>query len=486
MIDFTNMEKYKENNRIEAKKAIGGLPRSIWETYSAFANTLGGIILLGVEEYADKSLHTVDLPDPEKLIKDFWDIVNNANKVSANILSDKDVTIEDIDGKRIVAIRVPRSQRSDKPVYIDGNPLSGSYRRNGEGDYKCTKEEVQAMMRDAAIKTQDMLVLENMELDAFDYDSVKRYRIRMKTYRPGHVWEELDDVEFLYKLGAVGRSGDGKMHPTAAGLLMFGYEYEIVKEFPAYFLDYQERFDPNTRWTDRIVSSSGDWSGNVYDFYFRVYNKITQDIKVPFKLEGGDRIDDTPVHKALREALANCLINADYYGRQGLVIIKKKDVITLSNPGGFRIDVEAAKSGGVSDPRNSTLIKMFNLIDVGERAGSGIPNIFSVWKKQGWSAPVINESFEPDRITLSLTIGKSGDKKVATKNGDKKAAAKTVAHKQAIISYLTENVLAKSTEIAELLGLKPTRAKEILAEMVDEEIIIAEGSNKNRIYKLKA
>ena len=322
-----------------------------------------------------------------------------------------------------------------------------------------------------------MLVLENMELDAFDYDSVKRYRIRMKTYRPGHVWEELEDVEFLYKLGAVGRSNDGKMHPTAAGLLMFGYEYEIVKEFPAYFLDYQEQLDPNTRWTDRIVSSSGDWSGNVYDFYFRVYNKITQDIKVPFKLEGGDRIDDTPVHKALREALANCLINADYYGRQGLVIIKKKDVITLSNPGGFRIDVETAKSGGVSDPRNSTLIKMFNLIDVGERAGSGIPNIFSVWKKQGWSAPVINESFEPDRITLSLTIGKSGDKKAAAKSG---------AHKQAIISYLTENVSAKSIEIAELLGLKPTRAKEILAEMVDEKIIIAEGSNKNRIYKLKA
>ena len=269
-----------------------------WETYSAFANTLGGIILLGVEEHADKSLHPDDLPDPEKLIKDFWNIVNTANKVSANILSDKDVTIEN----------------------IDGNPLSGSYRRNSEGDYKCTKEEVQAMMRDAAIKTQDMLMLENMELDAFDYDydSVKRYHIRMKTYRPVHVWEKLEDVEFLYKLGAVGRSGD--------------------------------------------------WSGNVYGFYFRVYNKITQDIKVPFKLGGGDRIDDTPVHKALGEALANCLINADYYGRQGLVIIKKKDIITLSNSSGFRIDVEEAKSGGVSNPRNSTLVNLnasFTQIGVG-------------------------------------------------------------------------------------------------------------------------
>lgn len=328
----------------------------------------------------------------------------------ANILSNNDVTIESVEGKRIVVIRVPRAQRIDKPVYIDANPLVGSYRRNGEGDYKCTKEEIHSMVRDASIKTQDMLVLENMGLAAFDYDSVKRYRIRMKNYRPGHVWEELEDLEFLYKLGAVGRSENGKMHPTAAGLLMFGYEYEIVREFPAYFLDYQEQLDPNNRWTDRIVSSSGDWSGNIYDFYFRVYNKIAQDIKVPFKMEGGDRIDDTPVHKALREALANCLINADYYGRQGLVVIKKKDVITLSNPGGFRIDIEAAKSGGVSDPRNSLLIKMFNIIDVGERTGSGIPNIFNVWKKQGWSAPIIKEGFNPERITLSLPLTKTSDK----------------------------------------------------------------------------
>ena len=73
-----------------------------------------------------------------------------------------------------------------------------------------------------------------------------------------------------------------------------------------------------------------------------------------------------------------------------------------------------AKSGGISDPRNTVLMKMFTLIDIGERAGSGIPNIYSVWNKQGWSAPTISEEFDPERITLSLPL-----KKAAIKSGDK-------------------------------------------------------------------
>lgn len=484
MIDFNNLEKYRENNRIEAKKAMGGLPGSIWETYSAFANTLGGVILLGVEEWPDKTLHAVDLPDPDKLIKEFWNNVNNPNKTSVNLLSSKDVFVQEVDGNHIVVINVPRAERSYRPVYLHGNPLS-TYRRNGEGDYKCTKEEYQAMVRDASVKTQDMLVLNEMDMSVFNKESVRSYRQRMRLSRPGHVWEALEDEDFLMKLGAVGIGSDGKKHPTSAGLLMFGNEYDIVREYNAYFLDYQEQYDADTRWTDRIISSSGDWSGNVYDFYFRVYNKLTQDIKVPFKMEGGIRVDDTSVHQALREALANCLVNADYYGRQGLVVIKKRDGITMSNPGNFRIEIDTAKSGGVSDPRNGTMLKMFNLIDIGERAGSGIPNIFRVWREQGWTAPVISENFDPDRIMLSLAFKKSDDKKVTIKSDDKKVTIKSARQKNEIITYLTDHVSAKNTDIAELLGVKSTRVKQLLKELLDEGVVVAEGNNKNRVYKLK-
>ena len=76
----------------------------------------------------------------------------------------------------------------------------------------------------------------------------------------------------------------------------------------------------------------------------------------------------------------------------------------------FSVEINAAKSGGVSDAHNGTMLKMFNLIDIGERAGSGIPNIFRVWREQGWSAPVITEQLEPERTILSLAFEKTSDK----------------------------------------------------------------------------
>ena len=75
----------------------------------------------------------------------------------------------------------------------------------------------------------------------------------------------------------------------------------------------------------------------------------------------------TPVHKALREALANCLVNADFYGTCGVVIKLEDHRLTLENPGYIRVGKRQIRLGGQSDPRNKGLMKMFNLIDIGER-----------------------------------------------------------------------------------------------------------------------
>ncbi len=159
MIDLNHLEQYRENNCIEAKKAIGGLPQSIWETYSAFANTLGGLILLGVEERADKSLHAVRLPDPERLVNAFRAAVNDPDNASVNILSESDVTVEPVGDARIVVIRVPRAKPGARPVWVNGSP-GNCYRRSGEGDYRCTEKDLETMAH------EDAVIAEKMRADA--------------------------------------------------------------------------------------------------------------------------------------------------------------------------------------------------------------------------------------------------------------------------------------------------------------------------------
>ena len=133
MIDLNHIPRYRENNRIEAKKAAGGFPHSLWETYSAFANTIGGLILLGVEEAPDKSLHITGVPDGPGYAATFWATVGDPAKVSANILAPEDVALHTVEGKQILVISVPRADRHQWPVYIGDSPFTGAYRRDGEG-----------------------------------------------------------------------------------------------------------------------------------------------------------------------------------------------------------------------------------------------------------------------------------------------------------------------------------------------------------------
>ena len=122
------------------------------------------------------------------------------------------------------------------------------------------------------------------------------------------------------------------------------------------------------------------------------------------------------------------------------------------------------------------MLKMFNLIDIGERAGSGIPNIFRVWREQGWAAPTFTEQLEPERTILSLTFEKIGDKKSVINE----------KMKETIIAYLTDHAEAKTAEIAAYIGLKLSRTRDYLNELIAEDIVVAEGGNRNRTYRLRS
>lgn len=337
-------------------------------------------------------------------------MVNNRQKVSSNILTDSMAYVDTVEGKEVIVIHVPRAERTTRPVYVGADPRTGTYRRNFEGDYHCSLEEVSLMIRDSALVTDDNKLLTDLDVTVFCPDTVKSYRNIFKLIRQQHLWNQEDDTMFLRRIGAVREDKEtGKFHPTVAGLLMFGYEYEIAAVFPNYFLDYQENRTNGiyARWTDRITSQSGDWSGNVFDFILKVIPKLQADLKVPFMFRGNFRDDDTPLHKTVREATVNMLANADFYGRRGVVVQKSAEGFKFANPGTMRVSLNEALQDSASDPRNGVMMKMLAMVEYGERAGSGLQGIFMTWQSVYHCAPKleVTTSGGTDRTTLILDFG---------------------------------------------------------------------------------
>ena len=386
----------------ECKDASGGLPDSLWESYSSFANTDGGVILLGVKE-VDRKFSIAGVPKAATLIKRFWDGVNNREKVSVNILFDRHVYSVKCRGRDVVVIEVPRADRQDRPVYIGNDMFGGTFRRNGEGDYHCPRESVKAMVRDACVETADACLLEELTVDDLCPKTIRSYRNRFKSKKPEHVWNDLPDEEFLVRIRAARRGEDGKVHPNIAGLVCFAEFGQIMDVLPDFFLDYREKLSTDTRWTDRVAAHDATWSGNIYDFYMMIYDRITSHVKVPFELDAdGLRVEENEIHKSLRELLANALIHADYHGRRGIVIEKQAQTISFANPGIFRVNKAVAVEGGTSDARNSHIFNIFALVDIGERSGTGLADLYGHWKKNNLPAPVIAEEYDPDRVKITV------------------------------------------------------------------------------------
>lgn len=483
MVDFNEIFNNKEKVDIEVKAAQGGIPSSVWATYSSFANTFGGTIILGIaEDKETKEFIPVGVENPDKLITEIWNTLNNLQKISANILLDRQVYAQEYEGKKYIVIEVPRANRQDKPVYVGADMFRGSYRRNHEGDYHCTKEEVRAMVRDQSDTSVDTLVLDDVKMTALNPDSIKSYRNRFNIEKENHVWNSLPTEEFLLKIGAARIAEvDGKIHPTLGGLIFFGNYIDISDVLPNFFLDYREKLKTDTRWTDRICSGDGDWSGNVYDFYFKVIDRLTSDVKKPFKINDQLlREDDTPVHKSLREAFANALIHADYHGRRGVVIEKEFRTIKIANPGIFRVNVADAIAGGLSDTRNTRIFNFFSLIKVGERSGMGLCNLYHVWEENGFPQPTIKETIEPDRITITLQIDATQNDNSGAKSGaNEKNGVNIGAKETKVLEYVKQNATATSSNISIELSIPLRTVQRILTKLQKDGFLRNDGDRKS-------
>jgi ATP-dependent DNA helicase RecG len=402
-LDILARLSWGESDDLEYKSAKGGLPGSLWQTYSALANTRGGVILLGVENNGSVS----GILDVNNIKKSFWDTINNRGKVSINLLKNEDVQEVAHSKGTLLAIRVPRATRYQSPVFVEQNPLTGTYRRNSEGDYHCTEQEVGRMLSDRAEEPADSRILEHFSLNDLDLASLQQYRQRFASHKPTHPWLSEDDKELLGKLGGWRASrSDDIQGLTVAGLLMFGKEGVLREALPQYHVDYREKLseNPALRWTDRLTID-GTWPGNLFQFYIRVIQRLAADLKLPFQLDNDlFRKGETVVHVAIREALVNSLIHADHQGQGGIVIEKYQDRFEFSNPGSLLISFDQLLHGNVSECRNKSLQTMFTMIGAAEKAGSGVDKILMGWNSQHWRFPMIKEQMQPDRVLWILPM----------------------------------------------------------------------------------
>lgn len=384
---------------LECKKAQHSVPNSLWDTYSAFANTYGGTILLGVVEHTEekdksKRFEIVGVEDADKIRKDLWNIINSKEKVNVNLLRDEDVKIVDVEGKSVVVIHVPHARYNLRPVFINNKMIVGNvFRRNHEGDFKCTQSDINAMIRDANEDGNDGILIEHYGMDDVDEQTLREYRQEFRDENADHPWNKCDDKTFLRNLGGyVLERSTGREGLTLAGLLMFGKGLSIRERFSNFRMDYIDfsGCKGEERYRERLTYD-GRWENNLYQFFTTVSPKITRDLPRPFKLVGMKREDDTLQHKAVREALTNSIIHSDVFLSGGILRIEKhNDRLCFRNPGTLKLPLEEIYEGGNSKARNPKMQDMLRMIGFGENLGSGFPKILDAWKDAKWKAPLLS------------------------------------------------------------------------------------------------
>lgn len=485
---FDSLDNLHESQRLEFKDARTGLPRDLWETYSAFANAEGGEIVLGISENKQqKTFSVVGVPDPDTLITEFWTTVRNPQRINRDIMLLDGVKSVKVDGKSLVLIDVPRAARGEKPVSVYLKGAFVAFVRRGESDLQATEDDLRLMGYDS-IPSADRKPLEHFEKAALCPETINHYRNVFAGNKPQSPWNDDSTEDFLYHIGALGKGSDDELHPTVAGLLAFGYEYEITNYIPSFLLDYREETSGDLRWDDRIVSQSGDWSGNLIDFYFSVAGRIKRFFKMPFSTDGdgmnhGSR---NPVSEAANEAVVNALIHAFYGSSSTAVrIIVKPEALEVSNPGSFLVDREVALSGGTSESRNPTLMRIFGFIGASDRAGSGLFNIWKTWQENFSLEPELEEDHSPATVKIVLPIPETIPCNRGNKTQGKFQRESGNVSEDEILAYLSAHPEGLTPAEAESeLGITVRHAQYRLKRLFDKNKLTRAKDGRSFRYKI--
>lgn len=480
-----------ENFEIEYKSGKEGFPKELWKSYSAFANTNTGFIIIGIKE-SKNGLIIEGLSDEqiESYKKEFWNNCNNPNTVSRNLLTNEDIKVASYKDKKLLIIKIPFASRTERPVFLTRNPFGNTYKRNHEGDYRCTDDEVKRMLADSASELKrDSLILEGFGIKDLDPTSIRQFRQLFASSNAGHPWLVLEELDLLRKIGAYRKDRKTKEEGlTVAGLLMFGKDESIRDQdvVPNYFPDFRERLsiDKNIRWSDRIYPD-GTWECNLLQFYLRVWPKLIATLPKPFQLDEDRRIDEAPTHIALREAFVNTLVHTDYSLSGNIIIELESDKFVFSNPGTLLVSLHQYYAGGISECRNPALQLMFMLIGRAEKAGSGVDKIMSGWKSSLWRSPFIELESQPDRVKLTMPMFSVIPENVLKELKERfNNVDQLSAEELTILSFSLIEGSISNQRLQYVLNIHSTDISAMLRKLCDNNFLESDNKGRWTTYKL--
>lgn len=390
-----------ESTQVECKESTWQLPQDVWETVSAFSNTAGGTLLLGVAQRADQFVVTGLLDAPKiqhDLAAGLRDVMNVPipAQIEPLILSVND------EERVILRVYIPEALPYQKPIYIRSAGLDkGCYKRVAGEDMPCTEDDLARFFQDRSLVSPDMTPVPMARRGELDPDQVHAFRRLLDTQDPTNPALTYDDDDLLRAYGAlIQAEGQPEVVPTVAGVLMFGTAPLIRRCFPAFRVDLIDI--EGTEWvtapTDRGASRT--FQGPLLDVARDVLNVLRKEIPERFALHPGEvqRMAD-PMHVALREAVHNALMHQDYRIHRPTQIRRFADRLEIENPGASLRDPDRLGEPG-SELRNPRIAQMFYEIGWAEQKGTGIRAMQRAMDDLGLTPP----TFESDPQDRSFRV----------------------------------------------------------------------------------
>lgn len=391
---------HSELDDVEVKTALGGTPQRLFEVLSAFANRSGGgLLLLGLDER--RAFQVVGVGDAHRLQEEISHLATADMEPPLR----PEFTVAEIAGHTVVAVEVFEIPGEQKPCYYRPAGLQrGAYLRVGNTNRQMTDYEIFGYVSARTQPAFDGEPAREATLADLNSTALDAYLAQLRRSRPQASYLDASVEQILIQL-RIARAVDGVLHPTLAGLLMFGnypqaFEPQLVITFLHYYGVTEEEPTPRG---ERFLDNR-KFEGTIPEMVEQAMNTILATLRKSSLIEGLYR-RDVPEYpeSAIREALVNAVAHRDYshFVRGSYIQVRLfADRLEVQSPGGLYGGVTEDNLEDEQSTRNRVLMRLLEDLHLVENRGSGIRTMIEAMRAANLEPP----RFQDRRTSFWLTF----------------------------------------------------------------------------------